>query len=112
MSLLVMISIGSLTLGKVRAAVWSARARWMNLGRALGLSYKTLQVIKGDAVSHYSQISDLPRIFNPNLKFNTNIPVTKDFHQQVMWYASRLLLDLLAIPTSAKVWLASESRLC
>ena len=42
---------GSLTLGEVTAALWSARAKWMTLGQMLGLPLGILEVIEGHAVS-------------------------------------------------------------
>ncbi len=38
---------GSLTLSKVKAAVWDSRAKWYTLGIELGLPAKKLQVIEG-----------------------------------------------------------------
>ena len=54
---------GSLTLGEVRAALWGARYEWIDLGLALGIPHSTIQVIEGHAVSQYSQINDVPRLF-------------------------------------------------
>ena len=42
---------GSLTLGEARAVLWDVRVNWFNLGLALGLPHRTLQVIEGHAVS-------------------------------------------------------------
>ena len=42
---------GSLTLGEVTSAVWGVRGEWFELGRVLDLSYRTLTVIEGHAVS-------------------------------------------------------------
>ncbi len=41
---------GSLTLREVRAALWSVRVRWFDLGLELGLPVGTLKVIEGHAV--------------------------------------------------------------
>ncbi len=42
---------GSLKLREVSNALWSARARWFELGCVLGLPFETLEVIEGHAVS-------------------------------------------------------------
>ena len=42
---------GSLTLGEVRAVLWDVRVNWFDLGLALGLPHRTIEVIEGHAVS-------------------------------------------------------------
>ncbi len=45
---------GSLTLENSSTALSDARAKWIGLGVVLGLSYGTLEVIEGRAVSSLS----------------------------------------------------------
>ncbi len=42
---------GGPTLGEASDALWGVCDEWFNLGRVLGLPYRTLQVIEGRAVS-------------------------------------------------------------